>query len=157
MNAGLGVEARQDSPGFVRLQVSSEDEVCEVDLAYDARLREPQATSKGLVLADEELAADKMLALFGRAAGRDYADVYALLDRFSPSELMLAATKDPGFTPRHFVEAIEALVRLREDFPVDDATLAALYVRVVPQVSVAGDRHRSWRAASGAVMASSRT
>lgn len=126
--AEFTVERIQDSPGFVRFHVSSEDEACEVDLAHDVRLRTPVMTSVGPVLADDELAADKMLALFGRARGRDFVDVHALLNRYAPSALMeLAASKDPGFTPGRFAEALDAIDRLpRDDFPVDDAMLDAL-------------------------------
>lgn len=45
-----------------------------------------------------DLAADKTLALFGRAATRDFVDVYMLLGRFELSQLMAwAQQKDPGF------------------------------------------------------------
>ena len=46
------------------------DERCEVDLGYDARLWPVQTSRFGPVIADDELAADKTLALFGRAAPR---------------------------------------------------------------------------------------
>lgn len=84
------------------------------------------------MLAADELAADKMLALFGRARGRDFADVYAPLNRYSTDELLeLAARKDRGFNKARFVEALSSLDRLpREDFPVDDATLARLRSRM---------------------------
>ena len=47
-----------------------------------------------------DLGANKLLALFGRAALRDFVDVYFLVEQagFSPSELMeIAKEKDPGF------------------------------------------------------------
>jgi hypothetical protein len=47
----------------------------------------------------EELAADKLLALFGRAAARDYEDVAALRRHFSWRVLLeLASAKDAGFS-----------------------------------------------------------
>lgn len=51
-----------------------------VDLAWDARLRPAQLSPYGPVLDRDELAADKVLALFGRAAPRDFVDVYRLLE-----------------------------------------------------------------------------
>lgn len=74
-----------------------------------------------------------MLALFGRARGRDFADVFALLDRYSTDELLeLAARKDRGSSKARFVEALSSLDRLpREDFPVDDATLARWRSRMI--------------------------
>ena len=131
-DAGLQVRRLQDSAGFVRLEVSSAEDVCEVDLAFDARLHPSDHSAYGAVLAVDELAADKMLALYGRARGRDFADVHALLDRYIPGKLLeLAARKDRGFSTARFVEALSALDRLpREDFPVDDAALASLRSRM---------------------------
>lgn len=131
-DAGLEVRRLQDSGGFVPLEVSSATDVCEVDLAFDARLYPADRSTYGAVLAADELAADEMLALFGRARGRDVADVYALLNRYSTDELLeLAARKDRGFSKARFVEALSSLDRLpREDFPVDDATLARLRSRM---------------------------
>ena len=51
-----------------------------VDLAWDARLRPAQLSPYGPVLDRDELAADKVLALFGRAAPRDFVDLYRLLE-----------------------------------------------------------------------------
>ena len=44
----------------------------------DARIREAVQLSFGRVLHPDEVAADKTLALFGRAAARDLVDVAAL-------------------------------------------------------------------------------
>lgn len=50
------------------------------------------------VRALDDLAGDKLLALFGRAAPRDFVDVHALRDRFTRRTLeSLAAAKDLGF------------------------------------------------------------
>lgn len=65
------------------------------------------------VLHPDDLAADKVLALWGRARPRDYFDVAALLDRCGPDRLLdLAATKDAGFTIETFQIALRAIVRL---------------------------------------------
>ena len=54
--------------------------------------------SFGRVLHPEEVAADKTLALFGRAAARDRVDVAALSERYTLEQLYeLAAERDPGF------------------------------------------------------------
>jgi predicted nucleotidyltransferase component of viral defense system len=50
-----------------------------VEVAHDARIREAVQLSFGRVLHPEEVAADKTLALFGRAAARDLVDVAARL------------------------------------------------------------------------------
>ncbi len=117
---GLRVARRRDAPGFVRLEVTDEtQQVIEVDLAYDARLLPAQTSRLGPVLHPDELAADKMLALYGRAEGRDFHDVAALADRYSTERLLeLAATKDRGFDRHRFIEMLGAIDRLRDaDFP----------------------------------------
>jgi hypothetical protein len=72
-----------------------------VEAAHDARIREAVQLSFGRVLHPDEVAADKTLALFGRAAARDLVDVAALSARY-PLEWLceLTAEKDAGFDRR---------------------------------------------------------
>ncbi len=98
--AGMEVRRERVSHGFARLIVSDGVEATEVDLATDARIRPTQAGPYGPMVALEELAADKLLALFDRAQARDFIDVDALVDRFGLERLCaLAAEKDHGFSP----------------------------------------------------------
>jgi hypothetical protein len=71
---------------------------CQVEVFPDGgRLRPTVQLDIGPVLHPDDLAADKMLALWGRAEIRDYADVVALLDRYQAAALLeLAAAKDTG-------------------------------------------------------------
>ena len=91
--AGLVVRRVQVSPGFARLIVESGDDSTELDLGADARLfpiepREPAPTLSG-----EELAVDKVLAVFGRAEPRDFVDLAAVEARYGLDRLFeLAAT-----------------------------------------------------------------
>lgn len=126
--AGLGAERLQQSRGFARILVTDRDERCLVDLGYDSRLFPPDPTERGPVLALEELAADKVLALFHRAEARDYVDVHALSRRLDRQRLLeLAVAKDPGFDPGRFAEALGAIGRLDPaDFETDPATLSEL-------------------------------
>jgi hypothetical protein len=80
------------------------------------------------VVAKEELAADKTLALFGRAEARDFVDVFALAKIFGEDRLCeLAARKDRGFTGSHLADALAAFSRLgREEFDVDAGTYFAI-------------------------------
>jgi hypothetical protein len=72
--------------------------------------------SIGAVLPPDDVAADKMLALWGRAEIRDYVDVAALRAQYSATRLMeLAAAKDPGFTPATFAPALAALRRFDDE------------------------------------------
>lgn len=109
-NAGLGVQRVRVGTGFAQLEIHQPagNEVTRLDLGYDFRLRTPVVGYLGPVLSQEELAADKTLALFGRAMPRDFVDVDALAQRFGRRRLLdLAAEKDPGFSLTHFVEALE--------------------------------------------------
>lgn len=122
-SAGIAVLRIIEAPSFVRLELSRGEERSELDLGYDARMRPEELTPLGPVVATEELAADKTLALFGRAAARDFVDVYSLARQFGEDRLCeLAAEKDPGFDRGHFADALRSFPRLDRDlFEVEDA------------------------------------
>ena len=85
------------------------------------------------MLSLEELAADKTLALDGRAAARDFQDVAALRRHFSWTALLeLASEKDAGFGVERFLEAIAAFDRLDAD---DFDTSLAGYERLRTEVA----------------------
>lgn len=65
--AGLAVVEDQVATGFARLTVTAGSEQTGVDLAADARLLPVEPSQYGPVLSAEELAVDKVLAVFGRA------------------------------------------------------------------------------------------
>jgi predicted nucleotidyltransferase component of viral defense system len=127
---GFAVERLADAAGFVRLEVRAGDDSSEVDLAHDVRLWPEQAASIGKILSLQELAADKTLALFGRAAARDYVDVRAPSDIFGIERLCeLAAQKDRGFDRSVLAQALEAIERLSpERFELDETALESLRV-----------------------------
>lgn len=128
---GLEVTTIVEAQGFVRLEVTDGHGICEVDLSHDARLHAPEHLGDVWVLRLDELAADKMLALFGRAEARDYMDVDRLLDRYGTDRLLeLAKEKDGGFTPERFAESLRAIDRLQpDDFPGGRTTLNRLRER----------------------------
>jgi predicted nucleotidyltransferase component of viral defense system len=74
------------------------------------------------MLSGEELAVDKLLALFGRAEARDFVDLMEVEPRYGLDRLCrLAAEKDRGFTPAVFAEMLTRFRRLRRDeFGLDD-------------------------------------
>ncbi len=77
------------------------------------RLRSLTILDIGPVLHRDDLAADKTLALWGRAEPRDFVDVLALRDLYGgPRLLELAAEKDRGFTIPTFVDALRAVRRI---------------------------------------------
>lgn len=84
-----------------------------VDLAIDSLpSRTPTVTVLGPTLAPLELAGQKLLALFGRAEARDFADVYVLVQRFGKDVLLEQAyALDVGFDPRILAVMIGTLGR----------------------------------------------
>ena len=100
-DAGLAVGHVQENPGFVRLIVSDGDDRTELDLAADARLFPAEPGRLAPTLTGEELAVDKVLAVFGRAEARDFVDLMAIEPRYGLDRLCeLAAEKDCGFDAR---------------------------------------------------------
>jgi hypothetical protein len=98
---------------FVAVDVSDGRE-CTVEVFADGgRLRARVALGIGPVLHPDDLAADKVLALWGRARPRDFVDVAALLRRFTADRLLeLAAAKDAGFEVTTFAQALRSVDRL---------------------------------------------
>jgi hypothetical protein len=126
--AGLTVAVVRNTETFVRLAVGDGTTETLVDLAWDARMRPAVASDLGPVLDQEELAADKVLALFGRAEPRDFLDVYGLSQRLGwPRLLALAEQKDAGFSPERLAESLGRMNRLDQaDFGIEDADYLAL-------------------------------
>jgi len=120
--AGLTVRHIQQNPGFARLVVEGEGERTEVDLGADARLFPAEAGQLAPLLSGEELAVDKLLALFGRAEARDFVDLLAIEPRYGLERLCrLATEKDRGFTPTILGNMLGRFPRLpRREFDLDD-------------------------------------
>jgi len=121
-DAGLNVRRIREGSGFYRLEVQEHDDVTEVDLGADARLLPVERGEFGPILAGEELAVDKILAVFGRAEARDFVDLSAVADRYGLEYLSRRALdKDPGFDPQVFREMLDRFDRLpRDEFELPD-------------------------------------
>jgi hypothetical protein len=126
------VQREREGPSFVRLTVATEDDSTEVDLAADARIRPTQRGPLGPMLSMEELAADKLLALFDRAQARDFVDVAALAGRFGFDRLCeLAEEKDGGFSRPVLHDMLKSFHRFEpEDFGTDDEAYERLTAAV---------------------------
>lgn len=126
--AGLEVETVQANHGFARLVVQQGGERTEVDLAADARLFPAQPGHPAPTLTGPELGADKVLALFGRAEARDFADLLMLESQYGLDRLLeLAAEKDRGFSLRFFAEMLDRVDRFRRDeFDLSDLDFGRL-------------------------------
>ena len=100
--AGMEIVTLQSNQGFVRLVASMGNERCEIDLAADARLFDIDTDPNIPTLTGEELAVDKVLAIFGRAEARDFIDLAAMEPKYDFERLCeLAAEKDRGFSPTY--------------------------------------------------------
>jgi hypothetical protein len=114
---GLTVVVEREGATFARLAVTdpSSGETSTLELGVDWRAFPPVQLAIGPVLHPVDAAANKLCALFGRAAVRDYIDVHGVLEdgRYTGPELLaMAAEHDPGFDPAMFAEALQAVTRL---------------------------------------------
>ncbi|GAA4202274.1 nucleotidyl transferase AbiEii/AbiGii toxin family protein [Actinocatenispora rupis] len=128
---GFGVQVGRESATFCRLLVSSRDAHTVVDIAIDSQpLKPPIVTVLGPTLEAEELAGRKLLALFGRAERRDFADVYRLARRFGKDTLLRRAAQiDPGFDVGVLGETMRMIARYGDDeIPLPPADVAATRV-----------------------------
>jgi Nucleotidyl transferase AbiEii toxin, Type IV TA system len=125
---GLSVERVQVGSGFARLIVFSGEDRTELDLAADARLFPVEVREPAPLLSREELAIDKLLAVFGRAeARRLHRPDAAGTGLRARASLSLAATKDTGFDMGVFAGMLGRFGRLRRDeFGLDDTSYGAL-------------------------------
>jgi Nucleotidyl transferase AbiEii toxin, Type IV TA system len=126
---GWSVERIQDSDTFCRLIIRSGNAEILIDLAVDAPPDQPgSVTIAGPTFSPEELAGRKVLALFDRAAARDFVDVYLLAQRFPKSLLLARAAEiDAGFDVQVLAEMIATLARFADaDIPLPDQPVSAL-------------------------------
>jgi hypothetical protein len=127
-NRGWTTERIHSSETFCRLVIRSDHGTVLVDLAVNAPPDDPPSvTEAGPTLAPEELAGHKLLALFDRAAARDFADVYVLARRFGKDTLLARATQiDAGFDRAVLAAMLATLDRLTDtEIPLPDGTAPA--------------------------------
>lgn len=112
---GWAIAVIRDEPTFCRLLVTGVDDLL-VDIALDsAPGYPPTASIAGPTFAPHELAGRKMVALFDRAAARDFLDVFMLSRSFAKCDLLtLAAEVDAGFDPLVFADMIGMLARYED-------------------------------------------
>jgi predicted nucleotidyltransferase component of viral defense system len=124
---GWSAQRIHDSDTFCRMVIRSMDAGVLVDLAVNAPPDLPaSATAAGPTLAPEELAGHKLLALFDRAAARDFADAYVLAHRFGKDVLLARAQIDTGFDAKVLSDMFATLDRFTDDeIPVPDGSSAA--------------------------------
>ncbi len=138
---GWGTERIHDSDTFCRLIIRGAVTSVLIDLAVNAPPELPaSATAAGPTLAPEELAGHKLLALFDRAAARDFADIYVLAHRFGTDVLLARAVQiDAGFDTKVLADMLATLDRFTDDeIPVPDGSsvddLRAFYATWRPEL-----------------------
>jgi len=121
---GFKVERLRGFHSFVELSVTSGDDSTVVHFALDSPFRFEQPTPSEEIphlKVDSliDMAANKVLALFGRAELRDFIDIYFIVkNHFNKTELIeKAAQKDPGFDLYWFGVAMEKIDDFSDDSP----------------------------------------
>ena len=130
--AGLPAAAGAAGPGFRRFIVSDGQETVPVDVVLDTAeaIAAPTITPEGLVVDSiEDIAANKLCAILGRAEVRDYVDLYFLAKAGKEPLAFLPAArrKDAGLEPATlaFVLSDVKVHRIPEDL-VQPVTAAQL-------------------------------
>lgn len=115
---GWSVERLHDVDTFCRLVIRMDDgSGTMVDLAQDAGpLAEPTITTVGPTYPAPELAARKVLALFDRAALRDFIDVDRVSGTYAKEVLIqIAGSIDEGFDVRVLAQMLSGLDRFTDE------------------------------------------
>ena len=122
---GMKSTRRRGVRSFIDLQVSRARESTIVQLAQDSPFRfEPPKSVAGYpglrIDSLRDIASNKLLALFGRAALRDFIDVYFLVEKghFKREALIKdARQKDPGYDPYWLGVAFERIKTFQQSDP----------------------------------------
>jgi predicted nucleotidyltransferase component of viral defense system len=114
---GWTVEAIRTTETFRRIIIRSTNSQLLVDVGIDSPpTGPPTITPVGPTYPPDELGARKLLALFGRAAARDFVDAYALSSTFDLAHLLdIAADLDEGLDLGVLVEMLATLDRYTDD------------------------------------------
>ncbi len=116
-SAGLGdIFGEEMGQGLAEWAVTAPSgEKMALQMAYFDRGREPVIMEIGPVLDLEDVAGGKVCAAASRTYERDYVDVAAMLDHYTPEQLISFAHRlDPGLTGRDYADTAERLDRLSE-------------------------------------------
>lgn len=143
LNLGGALEERFRTVSFRQafIRAPGKDDL-KIDFVRDVGAQFGEHQRIGSVIVDSELniAVNKVTALFGRAAPKDFVDLYFLLKKgYSLDELMrLAKEKDLGFTEFYFAgmlrenQRITALPRMIEPLTIED--LRAFFEPLAEQI-----------------------
>lgn len=114
--AGWDVMTRAQHAGHTRFLVHIPDGLAtEVELGVDWRAKTPARLDVGPVLDLEDAVGNKISALYGRSAPRDFLDVDAIRQSglFSDAALLeLSEDRDPGFDRQLFARQLQQVSRI---------------------------------------------
>jgi hypothetical protein len=117
-SGGLGAIWDEAGTGLAEWEITAPDgeHTTQLQAAYFELLSDPVTVPDiGPVLALDDLAGWKTVALASRMAARDYADVAALLKKYSVEQLIeLARQRDPGLEDADFADAGLRLDKMRD-------------------------------------------
>ena len=126
---GWTVTVDREHTTFARLVAVQAHHSVEIDLAVDSQPLFPIEIALDLpVLAGQDLAARKVLAILDRAEARDFTDLRTLAERYSPAECIRWASElDDGVRAPDIAHAFEKLDRLDDaELPCDPGAVANL-------------------------------
>lgn len=119
-NSGIRVQEIRSFSSFWEAVASNENESFKIQLAYDSPfLLSEIAETEGLrIHSFEDIAAGKLLALYGRAEERDFIDIYCIVKsgKMSLETLVeLAKKKDPGLDEYYLAISFEQSEKIPDD------------------------------------------
>jgi len=119
-NSGIRVQEIRSFSSFWEAVASNENESFKIQLAYDIPfLLSEIAETEGLrIHSFEDIAAGKLLALYGRAEERDFIDIYCIVKsgKMSLETLIeLAKKKDPGLDEYYLAISFEQSEKIPDD------------------------------------------
>ncbi len=119
VSGGLVVDVRRGADSFAQMTVMTgrwRRTALRVELGRDSQMFEAVASPLGPMLSLRELAANKVLAAFGRHEPRDLVDMAALARVVSLRQAFTdACVKDGGFDAEVFTEMVTRTLEVRDD------------------------------------------
>lgn len=145
---GIKVEMVRNFKSFVEMITSRGNESMKIQIALDSPYRLERTKEIDGLIVDSlmDIATGKLLALFGRAAERDFVDIYFLIKegKFNLDELInKASEKDPGMDKYYLAIAFEQVrelpdtseeLKLRLLKPLDVKELKRLFIEKAVQL-----------------------
>lgn len=145
---GIAVNPIRNFKSFVEMIAKRGEESMKIQFALDSpyRLDKTQNIEGTIVDSFIDIAVGKLLALFGRAAERDFVDIYFLIKegKFNLDELInKASEKDPGMDKYYLAIAFEQVrelpdtseeLKLRLLKPLDVKELKRLFIEKAVQL-----------------------